>query len=176
MGNGFEINTQAIAEMTRRIQQEFDRNRIRVPIEGDSSHLGVQPAATVNNYHGPVVTVSGDNAQIAWGNDAVKQNQNHSDQIAPGYEPLAQLLTNILANIESFTLGDDDVADLRAEAQGMLTEIVKEDPDRSILRRGVNILKGLFAPIATGVSAGVSSASTDAARSMIEQLGTSLSF
>ena len=29
------------------------------------------PAVSVNNYHGPVVTVTGDHAQLAWSNDTV---------------------------------------------------------------------------------------------------------
>lgn len=170
------INKQAIARFTRNLQREFDRNPIRVPIESDTSGINLQPASTVTNYHGPVVTVTGDNAQIAWENGTVDQSQNHVAQIVPGYEPLAQLLTDMLANLSNFTLGEDDAFDARESVQTVLREVVKEQPDQGVVRRSVNMLKGLFAPIATGAAAGVSAESTDAARTLIELLGTSLPF
>lgn len=171
-----EINRQAIARFTRNLQREFDKNPIRVPIETDTSRIGFQPAATVNNYHGPVVTVNGDNAQIAWDSETVDQTQNHVEQIVPGYEQLAQLLTDMLANLSNFTLGEDDAADAQESAQAVLREVVKERPDQGIVRRGVNMLKGLFAPIATGAAAGVSAESAETARTLIELLGASLPF
>lgn len=170
------INKRAIAKFTRGIQREFEKNPIRVPIEGDTSGMGFQPAGTVTNYHGPVVTVTGDNAQIAWDSQTVEQSQNNVTQIATGYEQLAELLTDMLANLEQFTLGSDNETDARESAQTVLKEVVREQPDQGIVRRGVNMLKGVFAPIATGAAAGVSAESTEAARTFIEMLGTSLPF
>lgn len=170
------INKRAIAKYTRDIQREFEKNPIRVPIEGDTSGIGFQPAGTVTNYHGPVVTVTGDNAQIAWDSETVEQSQNNVSQIVPGYEQLAQLLTDMLANLSNFTLGEDDETDARENAQTVLREVVKEKPDQGIVRRSVNMLKGVFAPIASGAAAGVSAESTESARTLIEMLGTSLPF
>lgn len=170
------INKRAIAKFTRDVQREFEKNPIRVPIEGDTSGIGFQPAGTVTNYHGPVVTVTGDNAQIAWDSETVEQSQKHVTQIVPGYEQLAQLLTDMLANLSNFTLGEDDETDARESAQTVLREVVKEQPDQGIVRRGVNMLKGVFAPIATGAAAGVSAESANAAQTLIEMLGTSLPF
>jgi hypothetical protein len=62
--SGFKINKQGIRNMAREIEREFAKNPIRVPVE--TEYDGVYPAvASVTNYHGPVVTVTGDNAKIA---------------------------------------------------------------------------------------------------------------
>lgn len=147
-----------------------------IPVETDTSGIGFQPAATVNNYHGPVVTVTGDNAQIAWGNDTANQTQNCVQRIAPGYEELAELVTDLLANLRTFDLSEGDVVDVRNSAETVLAEVVKEEPDDGIIKRGVTMLKGLLAPVAAGVGAGVSAESAEAARTLIDALGTSLPF
>lgn len=170
------INKRAIRKLTSDLQREFDKNPIRVPVETDMSGVGFQPAATVNNYHGPVVTVSGDNAQIAWDNDSVNQTQSRVNQIAPGYEQLAQLVTDMLANLSNFKLSEGDAGDVRESADTVLGEVIKEQPDQGVVRRSVNMVKGLFAPIAVGVAAGVSAEATEAARALIEALGASLPF
>lgn len=176
VGKGFEINKQAIRKMTRDLQREFDKNPIRVPVETDTSSIGFQPAAAVNNYHGPVVTLNGDNVQIAWDNDTVDQTQNRVEQLAPGYEQLAHLVTDLLANLSNFELSEGDAADAQESAETVLGEVVKEQPDQGVVQRGVNMLKGRFSPTATGAAAGVSVESAEAARTLIEAFGASLPF
>lgn len=172
MAKGFEINNQAIRNMTREIEREFAKNPVRVPLQADPSAVMFPPATTVNNYHGPVVTVSGGNAQIAWGNDTV--NQTQSQQIAPGYEELARLVTDLLANLGPFSLVAEDAEDVRSSAQMLLGEVVKEEPDRGVIRRGVNLIKGVLAPIMAGMGQAATAETAEASRHVIESLGQAL--
>lgn len=177
MGNsGFKINKQGIRQMTREIEREFARNPIRVPIE--TEFAGVYPTAggSVTNYNGPVVTVNGDHAQIAWNNGTVNQGQNRSDQIAPGYEQLAAALAELLAGLPSLPLEQDDEAEVRANIETVLAEVVEEEPNQGIIKRGLTMIKGLLSPIATAAAEAVSEESAELARSAIQELGSSLPF
>jgi len=175
VAGGFKINRQGIQQITRELEREFARHPVRVPIEADPSDVTWAPAVTVNNYHGPVVTVTGDHAQLAWNNDTVNQTQDRVEQIAPGYEDLARTLTDMLANLTVLGLGDDE-ADARDNAEDVLNEIVKETPDASVIKRGLTMVKGLLAPIATGVRLAVTAESTEAAQHVIQALGNNLPF
>lgn len=176
MAKGFEINKRAIRKMTQDIEREFAKNPVKIPLEADTSGVHLPAAATVNNYHGPVVTVTGDNAQIAWENDNVSQTQNRVEQIAPGYEDLARLVTDLLANLDTLALEGTDAEDVRANADAVLGEVVKEKPDQSAIKRGVTMLKGLLAPVATGIGAAVTAESAETARQVIEGLANSVPF
>lgn len=175
MADGFKINEKAIRQMAREIEQEFAKHPVRVPLEADPSSMALAPALTVNNYNGPVVTVTGDHAQLAWNNGDVNQAQDRVEQIAPGYEDLARVITDLLANLAAFSLGDDE-KDVRASAESVLVEVVKEQPDRGVVRRGLTMVKGFLAPIAAGIGAAATAETTEAARHVIETLGSSLPF
>lgn len=174
MASGFKINKQGIQQMTREIEREFAKNPVRVPLQADPSGVQLPPATTVNNYHGPVVSVTGDHAQLAWNNHAVTQGQESTEQVAPGYEELADLVTRLLASLPSLSLDTDEETEAHAASETLLREIVKAKPDRGVVRRGVIMLKGLLAPIASGISKAVTKESAEVAQQMIESLGNSL--
>lgn len=176
MANGFKINKQAIRKMTQEIEREFAKNPVRIPLEADHRAVSLPAATTVNNYNGPVVTVNGDHAQIAWGNQNVEQIQERSEQVAPGYEKLAQLLTDIMASLPNFALGKTDEAEVRTSANAVLQEVVKSEPDQSVVRRGVVFLKGLLAPIGAGLVKAATDETAESAREVIDALGSSLPF
>mgnify|MGYP003414671679 FL=1 len=174
MASGFKINKQGIRQMTREIEREFAKNPVRVPLQADSTGVQLPPATTVNNYNGPVVTVTGDHAQVAWNNHDVTQSQEKIEQVAPGYEELADLVTRLLASLPSLTLDPDDETEAPDTSETILREVVKAEPDRGIVKRGVTMLKGLLAPVSSGVSKAVTQESADLARQMIESLGSAL--
>lgn len=176
MASGFKINKQAIRKMSREIEREFAKNPVRVPLEADHRAVSLPAATTVNNYNGPVVTVNGDHAQLAWDNQSVTQVQEHSEQVAPGYEQLAQLLTDILASLSTFQLDETDGSELRENANLVLQEVVKSEPDQGIVRRGVTLIKGLLAPVSAGLGKAVTEETAEAARQVIDALGASLPF
>lgn len=172
----FKPNKRNLDRFQRELQQELDQRPVTVPVQADPSAI-LPPATTVNNYHGPIVTVTGDGAQITWDNDgAVTQAQGDVQQVAPGYEKLAELITDLLASVDALGLEPADAEEVRSSAGSVLGEVVREEPDRGAVRRGVTMLKGLLAPIATGAAAGVSGESAEAARQVIDALGTSLAF
>lgn len=148
MASGFKINKQGIRMMTREIEREFAKNPVQVPLEADPRAVSLPSATTVHNYHGPVVTVSGDHAQIAWGNGEVQQTQNRVEQVAPGYEELARLVTDLLANLANFNLDDAEEAEIRSNAENVLGEVVKVERDQGVIKRGLTMLKGILAPVA----------------------------
>ncbi|HCX86209.1 MAG TPA: hypothetical protein DHV14_13970 [Micrococcales bacterium] len=170
--SNFKINRQGIAQFTREIEREFAKNPIRVPVVADTGDITI-PSATVVNYHGPVVTVTGDHAQLAWNNETVKQGQK-VQPIAEGYETLAATIAELLALLDQLDLDPSDAQDAREQSRELLEEVTKEAPDRNAVRRGVTMLKGLLAAAGTGVRTGVSAESAEAARALIEQLGNAL--
>lgn len=175
MAGGVRINRQAIRQLTREIEKELARNPVKVPLEADSSSISFPSSATVtNNYHGPVVTVHGDNAQLAWSNQDVSQTQNHD--IAPGFEPLAKVLTGLLASVAALGLSEEDSREVQDSAEVVLREIVNAEPERGVIKRGLTMVKGLLAPVATGASAAVSAESAELAKTVIEGLGSTLPF
>jgi hypothetical protein len=169
------INKQAIAKMMRDIQKEFDKHPIKVPINVDEPDLPTgyaAPAPTTINY-GPVIHGSADGAQLAWSNSGtVNQTQNSGEQqITPGFELLAQALVSTRDRLPGLGLADEDLADAQAAADDALAEVTQSEPDRGKLRRAVTALKGLLAPIATGLALGAGEGAQDFARTAIEQLG-----
>ena len=171
MASGFKINKQAIRKMTREIEREFAKNPVRIPLQVDDSGVRLPAATTVNNYHGPVVTVTGDGAQLAWDNHDVSQTQAQVEQVATGYEELADLVTRLLAGAAAFRLEPEEQSDLENASETILHETVKDQPDRGVVRRGITMLKGLLAPVASGIGKAVSDETAEAARHMIESLG-----
>lgn len=174
MAGGFKINKQGIRKMTRDIEREFAKNPVKVPLEADPGAVSLPAATTVHNYHGPVVTVSGDHAQIAWGNEEVHQTQNRVDQVAPGYEELARLVADLLANLPTFSLNEADEDEIRVNAETVLNEVIKVEPDQGVIKRGLTMLKGILAPVGAGLSKAVTEESAEAAREVIDGLGNAL--
>lgn len=117
-------------------------------------------------YRGPVVQVTaGDHAQIAWGNRDVIQTTR--TEIARGFEDLARALTATLRLLPDLDLDDEDRQAAVETADELLAELVQEEPNRPLVRRGLAAVRGLLAP---AITAGANSAATTAGRSLIEQL------
>jgi hypothetical protein len=170
--SGFNINKRGIEQFTREIQREFDKHPIRMPVTVDREGLQPTSAAGPTNYYGPVINVHGDRAQLAWGNESVVQNQVQSEQqIAPGFEAIAQAVVSTLRELAGAGLEADDQQAAEVAAQEVLAEVVKDDPDRGVVKRGVMMLKGLLSPVALGMSTGAADGAQEWARTAVEQLG-----
>jgi hypothetical protein len=120
-------------------------------------------------YTGPVFVISGNGAQLAWNNNRVVQNQ--TEQIAPGFEALAEAVAAILPQLHQLGLGPDDRADAEQTAEEILAETTKPEPDRSRIKRALTALKGIFAPVATGLVTGAGEGAEELAKNAIEALG-----
>lgn len=167
-----QINKRAVRDMTQAIQRELDRNHVRVRIDADTSPSASAAlrarAPIVNNYHAPVVTVNGDHAQVAWNNAVV--NQEATSKVTQGYEDLAAAVGEVLKALDVLPLSDDEVTDVREQAEVALTEITKPKPDRGVLKRCVTMLKGLLAAGGVGVAGAITDKTTALTTDLIHQL------
>lgn len=164
------MNRSAIARMMRDIQREFDKHSITVPVNADVRDV----PATTNVYNGPVIHGSADGAQLAWNNQTVHQTRSNTEQIAPGFETLAQAVAKTLEGLAILGLPDDEKKDAEAAGHEILEEMTRAQPDKARIKRGLVALKGLLAPVAAGLSAGAGQGAQGWARTAIEQLGSSL--
>ncbi|WP_078326927.1 hypothetical protein [Mycobacteroides salmoniphilum] len=174
MASGFEINKRVIEQMSHELEREFAKHPVRIALKADTSDVQLPAATTVNNYNGPVINVKGDHAQLAWNSHDVTQAQNNTEQIAPGYEAVADLVTRLLASLPTLELDPADQTEAQDTGTAILREVVKAEPDKGIVRRGITMLKGLLAPVASGINKAVTRESTNAALQMIELLGNAL--
>lgn len=83
-------------------------------------------------------------------------------------------MTRLLASLPLLSLDPEDQAETSATSEMVLREVVKPAPDRGVVRRGIIMLKGLLAPVASGISKAVTDESADLAGRLIESLGNSL--
>lgn len=165
------IDKQGINRFMRDLQREFDKQGpIRVEVETDLPDLppiGTGTGTTVN-YHGPVFNGDVSGAQIAWGNDTVTQNQQqNSSAVAPGFEQLAKLVTDLLQQLPQVGFDEQDRQDAEAAANEVLAEITDTAPEPSRLRRAVTALRGVLAPVATGAVAGAAAGTQEWAQAAI---------
>jgi hypothetical protein len=169
------INKQEIARMMREIEREFNKYTIKVPVEVEQLKLpkGFSTGGTTI-YNGPVIHGNANGAQLAWSNSTVHQTQARTEQIAPGFEAIAQAVVSTLKGLPTAGLPDEDLHDAEAVVEEALAEITQPEPDRGKLRRAVAALKGLLAPIAAGLaSGGAQGTAQEWAKTAIEQLGVS---
>ena len=167
------INKQAIARMMRDIQREFDKHPIRVPLEAEAPSV-LPPSAAAGNtiYNGPVIYGSADGAQLAWNNEAVDQTQVRMEQVAPGFELLAQAVVSTLQQLSVAGLEEEDQQAAEDAANEVLAQVTQPVPDRGKVTRALSALKGALAPVALGLRAGAGDGAREWAKTAIEQLGT----
>lgn len=77
----------------------------------------------VHNYDGPVFNAAVSNAQFAWNNESVTQNQQNNSTVAPGFEALAALVEDLLQQLPGAGLADRDREDAAAAADEVLATI-----------------------------------------------------
>jgi hypothetical protein len=166
---GFSIDKRGIGQMMREIQKEFDKHSISVPVNADSSLI---PSNTTI-YNGPVIQGDANGAQLAWNSQTVNQSQHaRTEEVAPGFEAIAQAVAKTLEGLRSIELPEDDRKDAETAAQEALTEVTQAEPDRGKLRRAINVVKGVLAPIMAGLTTGSAEGAQEWARTALEQLGT----
>lgn len=163
MASGISINKRAIAKMSRDIEKEFAKNPVKVPLTMDiPSNPTFGPGDT---YNGPVVQINGDSAQVALNSNNVTQTNSSTRQevVASGFEPIAAAVGKVLEGISQSGLDSDQVAEVEETGRLVLEEVTKENPDKSLLKRSLTMLRGLLAPIAVGAQEGAADAVQESA-------------
>lgn len=158
------INRAAIAQMTRDIQREFDKHTIKVSVESDGSF----PTGNTTIFNGPVIHGDANGAQLAWGNEMVTQHRQ--EQVAPGYEILAQALVSTLQQLPAAGLSAADQQDAESAAREALHALTQGEPDSGVLRRAVAALKGHLAQLAAGLAIGAEQGAEEWAKTAIQHL------
>ncbi len=174
------VNKRGIAKMMRDVQKEFDKHPIRIPIEtnvprvnGSAWGTPVEPGSTTI-YNGPVIHGDANSAQLAWNNNG-NVNQGHGgEQVAPGYEALAQALVSTLQGLPEVGLDDEELSDAQDTVNEALAEVTQPEPNARRVRRSVAALKGWLTPIATGLRTGAGNGAQEWAQTAIQQLGSAL--
>ena len=91
---------------------------------------------------------------------AGRDAQTHTavNQVAPGFESVAQAVADVLAWLPEASLAAQDRADAEQAGHEVLAEAVRVEPDIGKAKRALTILKGLLSPLAirvmTGAAAG----------------------
>ena len=123
-------------------------------------------------YNGPVIHGDANGAQLVWNSHGdVTQNHNEVQQIAPGFEPLAQAVTDLLKQLPEFGLDANTRQEVKEVADEVLAEVVRTEPEPRKLRRAVAALKGFLMPIVVGAA---SAEARELARQGIHQLTAAL--
>lgn len=161
---GFEIHHDVIAQMMQEIRQSFDQHPIRVPVEAD------RPIGGTTVYNGPVILGDANGARLAWGNRDVDQSQTDTQQITPGFEPIAQAVARVLEGLPNVGLSEQDQQDAQDAAEEVLAEVTEPSPNQGKIRRALASLKFLLTPIATGIATGVRQGAQEFAKTAIEHL------
>ncbi|WP_345033799.1 right-handed parallel beta-helix repeat-containing protein [Kutzneria kofuensis] len=127
--------------------------------------------SVTNNYHGPVVHGEVNNAQLAWNNAVVHQNLGHVEQVAPGFEEVARVVTAVLERLADLGLPAADVRDATQNANEVLAEVARPEPDRGVVRRAcLTALKGVLAQLAAGLLTGVNAGAVEVGKDLVRDI------
>lgn len=172
-----------VRDLQRNLQRDFEReakrNPIKIPIEPEpiaqarsvssertSPNL---PLVQNNTYNGPVV--HGDGASIQFASKISGDvNQNQEEQVADGFEQLAEVIGKVIANLPQLGLTGDEAEELSKVANTVLRETTSEVPDKSLISRGVNQVKGLLSAVALGVKEALTDSSKEISFELIKEL------
>ena len=97
-------------------------------------------------------------------------------RVAPGYEALAEAITDLLQRLPEMGLTPEAREDAETAGKEILGEIVRNEPRLGPIRRSLAVIRGSLAAIAAGgaagVAAGVSDGVQEAVRIAVERLAS----
>lgn len=172
-----------VRDLSRSLQRDFEReakrNPIRIPIEPESipqvRNVSSEqkspnlPMVQNNTYNGPVV--HGDGASIQFASTISGDvSQNQEEQVADGFEQLAEVLGKLIASLPHLGLTEDEAGELATAANTVLQETTNEAPDHSLISRGVNQIKGLLSAVALGIKEALTDSSKETSLELIKEL------
>jgi hypothetical protein len=133
-----------------------------------------QGSAPTTTYHGPVIQGHADGAQLAWNNQTVTQTQTKNQQIAPGFEVIAQAVADTLKELHRLGLPEEDQQDVESLGEEVLAEVTQSEPDRRKIRRAMAALQGfLTRSLVAGAAAGAEQGAEELIKKAVEQIGSS---
>ena len=188
MSRGYDLSKSGdrqrwVRDLQRNLQRDFERearrNPIKIPIEPESipqvrNVSGERtspnlPMVQNNTYNGPVVHGDGSSIQFA-SKISGDVNQNQEEQVADGFEQLAEVIGKLIANLPHLGLTGDEAEELSEAANTVLQETTSEAPDHSLISRGVNQIKGLLTAVALGFKEALTDTSKETSLELIKEL------
>ncbi len=118
------------------------------------------------NIHNNPMFIGGFSGQMSMGNRESVQYQVKSAT----KEDIADVVGEVLKRLAALGLPEEDLKDAVAEGRLVLAEVAKEEPDRSVVRRGINYLKGAAAGIAAGVATGAGQGAAEIGQQIVHDL------
>lgn len=160
---------------TRTIDDEFYIFKItsagRRALRGPAPIGGGDNMSASTSHTTTTTTVTGNHNQIAAGtNGTIHQAMSRDTTTTTTYENIGDIVRVLLEQLPQLPLNQVDMADIRDDAEVVLAEIVTEEPNRTVMRRALNSLRGLLSPIVLGVNQAVSAEANEIARHTIEQI------
>lgn len=133
-----------------------------------------QPPQPMNVYNGPVIHSSGAGAQIAWGANSIAQSHHGDQQVTAGFEAVATAVEDAARLLQGPDADDNERTDSAAAAQELLAEVVKPEPDPSVVRRSLAWMRGLLVTfggrMGTAATTGAASELTKDVQHLLHQL------
>lgn len=120
------------------------------------------------NIHNQPMFFGDFNGQMAMGNRKSVQRQTISVNQATD---IATVVAQVLKQLDVLGLPEEDHHDAVVQGRVVLAEVAKEEPDRTVVRRGINYLKGVVAAIATGAVVGVNQGAAEIGQQIVKDLG-----
>lgn len=124
---------------------------------------------SVTNYNGPVINSEVRNSPMFWNNNTV--NFAHVEQVAPGFEEVARVVGAVLTRLGDLGLPETEQRDAAQSANEVLAEVAKPEPDRGVVRRGLNALKGVLLQLTAGLLTGANAGAVELGNDLIRDLG-----
>ncbi|MBN6037738.1 hypothetical protein [Amycolatopsis sp. 195334CR] len=132
-------------------------------------HASTRVETTVIN-NGPVIHGDANGSmQIAVG-DHNSMLQLSRQEVTPGHEALATLITQILREIKGFNLVGDDEEIIRESGQEVLEETTSQQPQKSRIRKSIAAVKGVLSGVAHGAATGANEGAQELAKNMLTEL------
>lgn len=160
------------AEITSR-GRDYLRRKVPADVATGGTSAGAPHYSTTTT-----TTITGDNNQVAAvTRGSVTQHLSIVDNttsVTAGYENIAQLVGELVdQRLPLLGLKDADRHDVIDEAEVVLGEVVKDEPDRKIIRRALSIIRGAVSAALTGVNQAVTDESAELAHATIDQISSS---
>ena len=120
------------------------------------------------NIHNNPMFFGGFNGQMSMGN-----RESVQYQVSPASkEDIAKVVAEVLKNLGALGLPEEDLKDAVVEGEAVLAEVAKDEPDRKVVRRGINYLKGAAAGIAVGLATGANQGAAEIGQQIVHDLGS----
>ncbi|GAA2863860.1 hypothetical protein Acy02nite_72320 [Actinoplanes cyaneus] len=125
---------------------------------------------TSQNNYGPMIQGNVQGSQFIWQNGTANNNQVGGSPVAAGYESVAEVVAEVLAQLPRLGLPAEEAEGARDSAGEILAEVSSTAPNRSRVVRSLAALRGFLLPILNQAAAGAGAGAHDLAKTALDRL------